>query len=129
MKFSIGTILTVTHSIMLTTMPELYDIFNYMLDDNLFTHQLPRASRFCEPFIDAQYPQIKREWVYSDEINENNWKEYLEKAEKMFGKELEINKVPSGVWTYKDPIEEMKEMVPKDKIIIVNQDKPNFSLN
>jgi hypothetical protein len=119
MKFRIGTILSITHGRLLTSVDELYKILNYMVDDNLYTHQLPRAGRFCEPFIKAQYPELEEKWIYNDEINTENWREYVKKAEEIFGKELEIEKTPAGVWSYKDPIEEACEMVGKEKVISV----------
>ncbi len=46
--------------------------------------------------------------------------EYLKKAEQMCGKELEINKVPEGVWIYKDVVEEAEELFGKNNTIVIN---------
>lgn len=125
MKFDIGTILSISHSRLLTNIGNVYEILNYMLDDNLFTHQLPRAGRFCQKFVIAEHPQLEEWNDFNEQITTENWKQYLEKAEAMFGKELEISKVPSGVWTYKEPVEELSEMVDKEKIIVVDNRAAN----
>jgi len=39
-------------------MDGVYDILNYMTGDSLFTHQLPRASDECKPFLLEQFPQL-----------------------------------------------------------------------
>lgn len=118
MKFDIGIILSITHSRLLTDIGNVYKILDYMLNDHLSTHQLPRAGRFAQKFILAQHPQLE-EWCFNERINDKNWHLYLEKAETLFGKELEIDPVPDGVWTYKEPREEAQEVMPDDKIISV----------
>lgn len=125
MKFNIGTILSISHSRLLTSIGNVYEILNYMLDDNLFTHQLPRAGRFCQKFVIAEHPQLEQWDDFDEQITTENWKEYLEKAKSMFGEELEISKAPSGVWTYKKPVEELSEMVDKEKIIVVGNRAAN----
>ena len=86
MKFDIGTILSVAHSKLLTEIGNVYKILNFMLDDNLFTHQLPRAGRFCAKFLIAQHPKLERWAEFDEQITPENYKEYLEKAKVMFGK-------------------------------------------
>lgn len=120
MKFNIGTVLSISHSRLLTEICNVYEILNYMLDDNLFTHQLPRAGRFCQKFVIAEHPQLEKWDSFNEQITTENWKEYLGKAKAMFGEELEISKVPGGVWTYKEPMEEAQEYFAKENIIIVN---------
>lgn len=122
MKFAIETILSISHSKLLTEIGNVYEILNYMLDDNLFTHQLPRASRFCEKFIRAQYPQLDDWDFFNEQVSTENYKEYIEKAKAIFGNELEIEKVPAGTWTFKDPISEAEEHFSKDSIITIKTD-------
>jgi len=111
MKFDIETILSVTHGKLLTSISNIYAILNYLLDDNLFTHQLPRASQFCKEFILAEHPQLKKWDNYSQYVSTETWKEYLGKAKRMFGSKLEISKVPANTWGYKNPIEELQKMI------------------
>lgn len=103
-----------------------------MMDDNLFTHQLPRAARFATPFILKQHPQLEEWGIFEEQINKGNYKEFIEKGKLMFGTELEIEKVPSGVWTYKDPIQEAEDMMGKDKVVVLKipeKNHPDINLN
>lgn len=120
MKFEIGTILSITHGRMLAEIGNVYKILNYLLDDDLFTHQLPRAVDFAKKFILAQHPQLEEWDNLNDQVTPENRKDYIEKAKTLFGNELGIEPIPGGVWTYKDPVEELEEMVPNDKIVAVN---------
>jgi len=118
-NFDIGTVLSISHSKLLTDIGNIYKILNYMLEDNLFTHQLPRACKFCEKFILTQHPQLTEWNNYDESVNEDNYKEMLKKAEEMFGDQLPIKKVPSGIWNFIDPIEELIQKIPHEKILIL----------
>jgi len=120
MEFKTEVVISAFTGRMLTSdIGEIYEVLNYLLDDNLFTHQLPRAGRFVKPFILEQHPQLEEWEGYDEHINTENWKEYVEKAHDLFGETLELEPVPNGVWNYKDPIQEAEEMVGKDKVISV----------
>jgi hypothetical protein len=100
-----------------------------MLNENLYTHQLPRAGRFCRPFIIQQYPQLADWDLFDKQVTTENWKQMVEKAKEMFGDEMEIEKPPEGVFNHKDPIEELNEMVGKEKVIVVNKEQNEIGLN
>ena len=116
-KFDIGTILSITHANLLTDIGNVYEILNWLLDDNLYTHQLPRACRFVTPFILAQHPNLSDWDECKPYVDTNNWESWLGTAKKMFGNKLMLKKIPNGVWTEIDPVEELEQMVGKEKII------------
>jgi hypothetical protein len=129
MKFDIGTVLSISHDKLLTSIDNVYKILNYMLDDNLYTHQLPRAGRFCQKFVITEHPQLEKWDDFNEQITTENWEDFVEKAKAMFGDELEISKVPSGVWTYKEPVEEAEEIMPKENIIVLENHTTNPNQN
>lgn len=120
MIFKIGTVLTISHGTVLTDMQSIYNILNYMLTDRIYTHQIPRALKTCEKYIIEQHPQLKQWDIFNKEVTNENYKEYLKKAEQMFGTELEINKVPDGVWIHRDATEEAEELFGKDNVITLD---------
>lgn len=120
MKYPIEVILSITHPRLLTRIENIYEILNWMLDDSLYTHQLPRAAKFCGPFLLAAHPQLSEWDIHSEAVNKENWREYVVKAQEMFGRDLEIEKCPAGVWTYRDAVEEAEEMVGKDRVEVVS---------
>lgn len=58
--FPLGTVLTVTTGLLLSPdgIGGVYQILNHMTRDNLYTHQLPRVSRECEPHLLKQFPVL-----------------------------------------------------------------------
>ena len=59
-RFHISDILSVTTGRLVSSrhMEGIYDILNFITGDNLFTHQLPRAMRECEPWLKTQFPYL-----------------------------------------------------------------------
>lgn len=59
-EFSLGDVLSITTGRLLSErhIDGVYDILNWMTGDDLFTHQLPRAGRACEPWLIEQYPTL-----------------------------------------------------------------------
>ena len=95
----------------------VYDILGYMLDDQLYTHQLPRASRECQPYLLEQHPQLAL--VTGEEVTMENWQSWLEARVREYGEYLEVFPVRPEDVVHKDPLEELAEMVPPEKIIVV----------
>lgn len=112
--FPLGQVLSVTTGILLCEMSEVYDILNYMTQDNLFTHQLPRAAEVCKPAILEQHPILKK--VSSDGFSKTRWKIWLDKQYEQFPAEYTIT--PVKEWESRNPIEEAAEMVGVDKLIV-----------
>lgn len=112
-SFSIGTILSITHQSLLTEMGEVYAILNFMLDENLFTHSLPRAGKVCAPILLSQHPQLSKWDEFSKDVDTNNWQEKLALAKSMFGESLEVEKAPDGAYIGKNPIEELADILNK----------------
>lgn len=59
-KFHISDVLSVTTGRLVSSrhMDGIYEILNFLTGDKLFTHQLPRAMRECEPWLKTQFPQL-----------------------------------------------------------------------
>lgn len=58
--FHLGDVLSITDGRMMSPrhMDGIYDILSFMTGDSLFTHQLPRAMKECQPFLLKQHPQL-----------------------------------------------------------------------
>ena len=59
-QFDLSDVLSITTERLVSSrhMEGVYDILNWMTDDNLFTHQLPRASRECKPWLLRWFPEL-----------------------------------------------------------------------
>ena len=106
-KFHISDVLTVITGKMVSirNMEGLYDILNYMSNDNLHTHQLVRVIEECEPYLKQQFPQLEK--IDISGIDDNNLIVRIKEIEKEHGSYLEVKPLPEGVHAYINPIAEL----------------------
>lgn len=118
-EFHIGDILSITTGYMMS--PEgiggVYEILNYMTDDNLFTHQLPRAAEACRGPLLAQHPQLAD--VNCAGVTPENHAERLAALVAQFGERLAVAPVGVGAYEQRDPIVDLAEMTDKPIVMVV----------
>lgn len=119
-KFHLGDVLSITTGRLLSPrhMDGIYDILNFMTGDNLFTHQLPRAMDECQrPLLD-QFPALAE--IDVPELHGNaEVGAWLAQQVDRYGAEFEVAPLAAEDHTYIDPITELSNMVPPEKIITV----------
>lgn len=142
-EFHLGDILSITMGRLVSPrhIDGVYDILNYMTGDNLFTHQLGRASEQCRPYLCAQYPQFDpaenpelqfaigelilmlaavEKWPNPQDADKSDvvggW---LSKLTAQYGEMHPVLILPEGMYVGKDPIEELAERIPAERIIPV----------
>ena len=107
--FSLGAILTITTGkLLVPDIGPVYKILGYMTGDTLFTHQLPRAGRFCAEPILEQHPQLRE--VTGDDITTENWTQKVADLKVKYGKVLPIEPLAPGTWEHINPVTELVEM-------------------
>ena len=137
MQFHISDILSITTGRLVSNrhIEGIYAILNHMTGDNLFTHQLPRATRECEPILAAAYPQLsKNDPVVAHEIKVLSYAmaNYPDdvpfailgcvsriQAAHGLPEMLEVAQLFHGESSHADPMEELEQLVGKDRIIKV----------
>lgn len=143
-KFHVGAVLTVARERLVTRadaegsiVGPVYEILNYLTDDDLFTHQLPRAGRACEGHVRALCP-----WTVSPEADALlEWlaKELeqgadaklavdglLAEAEAKWGAWHELTPLPEGAWKYRDPFSELIDMAGgPESVVVVESEAPH----
>lgn len=117
--FELGDILSITTGRLVSRrlIGGVYDILNWMTNDNLYTHQLPRATEECKPWLLRQHPQLRI--VDDSDLTGENCDEWLAARVKQFGETLPVACIPRDDHSYRDPVEELREMAGPDKPIIV----------
>ena len=125
--FHLGDILSVTTDRLVSPshMDGVYDILNYMTQDNLFTHQLPRASDQCRPWLLRWHPKlVDVDTGPLDDLPKADAQRlvalWLEEQVARFGEMLWVETIPVDDQTHRDPVEELKEMMPDKPIIVVH---------
>jgi hypothetical protein len=132
-RFHLSDILSITHDRLFSTrhMDGVYDICNFLTNDKLFTHQLPRVHDECKSHLLALYPQLNELPLLSDsdveELKASGgkewWQPWLDAQIARFGEHLEVAPITLGIHQYTDPIAEAIEMVGKDKVIVVRPEE------
>lgn len=151
-QFHISDVLSVTTGRLVSSrhMEGVYDILNFLTGDNLFTHQLPRASRECEPWLRTQFPKlfpdspemavslnvldgviadIKRDWASKGEkkirtVIDGAVSSWVEGVRRKFGlpEMLPVYEMGADMHTRIDPIEEAQAMVGQNRVIAASLD-------
>lgn len=116
--FSLAQVLTAMHGALLCDMGGVYEIMNYLTGDNLFTHQLPRAFRECEPWLKRRHPDLAA--LDASGVTPENWRTFLESAEARFGQTVAVSPIPRDDHTTRDPVEELAGMIGADRVIVVD---------
>jgi hypothetical protein len=138
-EFHLGDILSVTTGRLLavrngkTDIGGLYDILGFMTSETLFTHQLPRASDQCRPWLLAHHPQLDspemRHAIAELGVLANTkagkadpdklvmgW---LGRMTEKYGETLVVQALPGKDEPSPDPIDELAEMIGRDNVRMV----------
>lgn len=119
-RFHVGDVLSVTTGCLVspTHMGGIYGILNYLTQGNLFTHQLPRAMDECRPWLLRWHPEMAG--VDASPVkDEATLKAWLAEQAARFGEWIELDPIPADDHTQKDPLTELAEMVPPERIVPV----------
>lgn len=118
--FHLGDILSVTTDRLLSPdrIGGVYRLLNHMTGDNLMTHQLPRASDECRPYLLAQFPELADVVVpeFPDEAAVWRW---LDGQVTQRGAYFTVQPLASGCHTVIDPLAELAMNYPHLQVIPV----------
>ena len=121
-EFHLGDILSISTGCLVSPrhMEGIYDILNYMTGDNLFTHQLPRASDECQPYLLEQMPWLVDVELGADAGAEGwDWEAWLLCQVAEHGEYHPVHPIPIDDHDVIDPIVELERMMPNKPIIVV----------
>ena len=135
-EFHLGDVLSITtgHLVSPRHIDGVYDILNFMTGDNLFTHQPPRASNECKPYLVEQFPQLTTAEMDSaiaeldDALKSKSGKaevkkvvaDWLSKQVAKYGEMFAVKPIPTDAHEVKNPIAEAAEMMGgPEKVIVV----------
>lgn len=128
-SFGLGQVLSVTTGRRLCDIGGVYEILNHITGDNLFTHALPRASRFAAPLVLELYPRLREAEEESNQARLNQmlaaYKVPMEAVKEWLGT-LDLPQtfeMPSwsDAWLAIDPVAELEAMKrPGQKVVVVS---------
>lgn len=97
----------------------VYEVLNWMTGESVFTHQIPRISREAKPVILALRPEMAAACAEADQVNQENYRDWLALWIDRYGPTIEVPKFTADTHEFIDPISEIAEMVPPDRLIVV----------
>jgi hypothetical protein len=116
--FHLSDILCITDGRLVSSrgMDGIYDILSFMTGEQLFTHQLPRAMRSCQPALLAQHPQLAATVEPESKLDPGTVPAWVAKQVAKFGETLPVTSLAE--WQSKNPIQELAEMLPNTPIAV-----------
>lgn len=120
MKFHIGDVISIITGKLVspTHMEGIYKILNFLTGQELWTHQLPDASRFATPYLLQQFPELKE--IDKNSINTTNWKEQLQSIIEKYGEYRNVETIKTE-WDTRDPLEDRVHISKAFDLIIINK--------
>jgi hypothetical protein len=143
-NFHISDILSITTGRLVSSrhIEGVYEILNFLTSDELFTHQLPRACRECEPWLKTQFPQLfpdnqvmaqhladldvivqasRADTASTPESRSRAIDAWVEKVRVSLNlpEALSVYELGADMHTHIDPIEEAQAMVGNKNVIVV----------
>lgn len=108
-KVNTAQLISISTGILACTWGELYDALNAITGDELYSHQLPRASFFIENYTKEIYPWLFDLPELPDEVNKKTMLEWVENISQKHGYEHEVPDL-SDKWESREPMAELMEM-------------------
>jgi len=120
-RFHLGDILSITTGRVVSPdrIGGIYNILNFMTGDDLFTHQLPRASDECRPALLAQHPDLAAVEPPADFDDEEHVWRWLAEQSAVYGETRDVLPLTPSDQTVIDPIAELRMIRPDIPIINV----------
>ena len=119
-RFHVGDILSVTTGVLVSPdhIGGVYGVLGWMTGEGLMTHQLPRVSRECEPFLRETFPDLAALDMSGVKIDsEAECLTWLASIAPDVGTHRDVPKLPAVDHTPIDPIAEIR-MIRPDALIV-----------
>ena len=128
MQFHLGDILSVTTGILVSPghIAAVHELLDFMTNDQLFTHQLPRASDECKPELLRQHPDLAdvRPPNFTGEAHVWSW---LAICTARYGETREVQPMPAEQHTRINPLDELAMNHPHLTVVTVTPpEAPNL---
>jgi hypothetical protein len=116
-EFQTCDVMSTVTGILVSNIGGVYEVLNWMTGESVFTHQLPRIGREARPVLVAAYPLLQQAIDEAEQVNGENYKEWLQTWEDRYGPMIAVPKFDADSHESIDPLSELAEKVHPDKII------------
>jgi len=122
MKFPTAAVLSATTGILLGDISGVYRVTSHLLGRSAYTHELAYYGKRVSAAICAAVPGLPGRDA-AEQINVDNWQEYLAKWEHEFGPEIDLpESLRECLADDRNALDTLSEMVTPEKIVVVKTD-------
>jgi hypothetical protein len=120
-SFHLGDLVSVYTGILVSPdrMGGVHNVVDFVTGGIHFTHQLKRACEVVAPELLRQHPWLDDVDVPDDFASEAEVTAWLAVVATQYGERHTVTALPSGAYVGRDPLAELREMMPNAKIIEV----------
>lgn len=97
----------------------VYEVLGWMTGESLFTHQLPRVGREARPVLIAKHPNLQQAVDEAEQVTTENFRVWRDTWIDRYGPTIAVPKMTTTQHERIDPLSELAEKVPPDKIVTV----------
>ncbi len=138
-EFPLGSVLTVATGRLLCPIGDVYEILNFLLDADIYTHQIPKALNICAPLLKVDFPFLQSPVFHEavktlldvvdaskEDKRETIIQTWITEQQTIYGHTLPLFPVSSVLQElFINPLQDLKEMVGDKKIIVVQREEGN----
>ena len=120
--FDLGIILSLTTYRMYAEMKDIQNALKYIVNDSIYTHQIPRVADLVGPYVLSLYPELEGIGVHDSVRGKEAVLEFVSSQKEIFGDSLPVAKMPKDFgYTHIDPVNELIEMKSENntKVIVI----------
>lgn len=120
-RFHLGTVLSVTTGKFVSPQGfgDVHRLLDHLTGDTLFTHQLPRATDECKPYLLARFPQLADVRTPGEFVSVVHVWDWLAEQVALHGEWLDVEPMPAVDHTRIDPMVELRMVAPHMEVIPV----------
>lgn len=95
--FNLGSILTITTGRLFTEMDNVYEILNFLSEESIYTHQIPKVMKIAQQYVLDKCPQLNG---VGQDIVINSFddaKKFLNSQEDILGNCFSLTPIPKNL--------------------------------
>ncbi len=122
-EFPTGDVLSIVTGYLVTPngIGAVYEVLNWMTGESVYTHQIPRISKEARAVVLVAHPELAEACAEAKQVTRENWQQWLAIWTARYGEKIAVPKFTADEHKRIDPISELAEKVPPEKIIVVSR--------
>ena len=109
--FDLGVILTITSNRKYAKLDDVCETLQFLINDLVYTHQLPRVADTVQPYILSLYPELEGVGVHEIIQSKEEALNFVASQKEIFGDSLPLSRLPEElIDNHIDPVEELIQM-------------------